>query len=227
MSHILLFRMTKPTGREIFSLTKYLKKLSPFTSGIDFIVFYLFSHRIVCRIESFICLFLYIVAAAPLAQSIVIKLPRLKRLAVSGICTLFCFVKAAPNLDYLEVSFDCLKNLLDDELTCHLLQQRIARLDIYDWLGIDVDLLKNVSRVFTNLRQLIVGSKDLDTIIDPTILAAIAHWHDKPLYWFFINGSLSDQAKTDLRQWLIDHTHLTSDDSFAAEYNDNWFILWK
>ena len=170
---------------------------------------------------------MYLVAATSLPQSTVIRLPRLKTLSVYGICALFCLLKPAPNLDYLRVDFDCLKSLLDDEPTCHLLQQRIVRLDNGNWLSIEVDLLQNVSRLFSNLRQLIIDLRDSSTIIDSIVLAAVAHWHDKRLIWLDINGTLSDEVKTDLRQWLVDHTHLTTDDSFAVEYKNNWFSLWK
>ncbi len=178
-------------------------------------------------IELLTSLSIYIVAATPLTQTTVIKLLRLKELTVSGICPLLSFVMAAPNLDYLDISFDSLKNLLDDEQTCHLLQQRIIRLDIGDWLSTESDLLEHVSRVFSNLHQLIIGLNDSSMIMDPIVLAVLANWYDKRLHWFFINGSLSDQANKNLRQWLLDHTHLVTDDSFAVEYNDKWLTLWK
>jgi hypothetical protein len=178
-------------------------------------------------IESLITLSIYIGDATLPKQAILIKLPRLKQLKVLGICPLLCFVKAAPNLDYLDVTFDCLKNLLDDEQICTLLQQRITRLDIGDWLCTEVDRLQHIARVFSNLHQLIIELADLNMNMDSTVLGVLANWYDKQLHWLFVNGSLSDQAKENLRQWLQEHTNLITNDSFAVNYNDQSFTLWK
>ncbi len=178
-------------------------------------------------IESLITLSIYIGAVTLPKQAVLIKLPRLKQLAVLGICPLTYFVKAAPNLDYLDVTFNCLKNLLDDEQICTLLQQRITRLDIGDWLSTEVDRLQHIARVFSNLHQLIIELTDSSTTMDSTVLAVLANWYDKQLHWLFVKGSLSDQAKENLRQWLLEHTNPITNDSFAVNYNDRSFTLWK
>lgn len=170
---------------------------------------------------------MYIVATPLPAQLPIIKLHRLRNLTLSGICPLLCLIKAAPNLDYLVVSFNSLKNLLDDEQICYLLQRQIIRLDIYDWLGTEADLLQNVSQVFTSLNQLIVAPKDSSTIMDLIVLAAITNWYDKRLQWIFIHGSLSNQAKENLRQWILDHNNLMPDGSFTVNHNGSWLTLWK
>jgi hypothetical protein len=211
--------------RQLRSLTISTQcKLETCTYFISLKPTYSIIHNI---IESLIFLSICIVAATSPTQPTVIKLPHLKKLTVGGISPLLCFVKAAPNLDHLEISFDCLKYLLDDEQTCHLLQQRITRLDIDDWSSTESDLLQHVSRIFSNLHQLIIGLNDSRMIMDSIIFAAIDNWYDKRLHWLFVNGSLSHQAKANLRQWLLDHTHLTTGDSFAVEHNDKWLTLWK
>jgi hypothetical protein len=73
---------------------------------------------------------------------------------------------------------------------------------------------------------LALTTKDAKVFIDPIALRVLALWYDKQLFSLYINGQLSQEANKNLRQWLIDHTHLTAKDSFSVKYHDNWFDLW-
>jgi hypothetical protein len=145
---------------------------------------------------------------------------------VYGICELFPLLNAASNLERLILDIDCLTILLENEATCNLLQQRIVRLHVLDWSNTESDLLQRTAIVFSNLQELALTTKDAKVFIDPIALRVLALWYDKQLFSLYINGQLSQEANKNLRQWLIDHTHLTAKDSFSVKYHDNWFDLW-
>ncbi|CAM4918709.1 unnamed protein product [Rotaria socialis] len=160
------------------------------------------------------------------SQSIDLKLPFLKQIETSGIFELFSLLNVAPNVDYLIVYFDCLKILLDDELTCHLLQTRIIRLNIMDWIDIESELLQRISQVFCSLRHLVITLKDATVSIDEFVLKIISLWKGKTRISIDVTGVLSEEICKNLRQWIIDHSHIKTEDSFTVEYNENWFDLW-
>jgi hypothetical protein len=171
-------------------------------------------------------LFLRIVTLPPQSQPINIKLPFLKHIEVSAICQLFPLLNAAPNVDYLIIYFDCLKTLFDDESTCHLLRTQIIRLNVIDWLDGKPDLLQSISQIFGSIRHLVITMKDSTLLIDDFLLEILSLWKGKSRLSLDVRGSLSEEIKKNLRQWIINHSHITTEDSFAVEYNDNWFDLW-
>ncbi|CAF3466678.1 unnamed protein product [Rotaria sp. Silwood1] len=160
------------------------------------------------------------------SQSINLELPFLKQIETSGIFELFPLLNAAPNLDYLIVYFDCLKTLFDDEFTCRLLQTRIIRLNIMDWIDVNSDLLQRISEVFGSLRHLVITLKDSTVLIDNFVLKIISLWKEKTRLSVDVTGSLPEEIRKNLRQWIIDHSHIKAEDSFTVEYNENWFDLW-
>ncbi|CAF0915965.1 unnamed protein product [Rotaria sordida] len=160
------------------------------------------------------------------SQSINLKLPFLKQIETSGIFELYPLLNAAPNLDYLIIYFDCLKTLFDNESTCYLLKTRIIRLNIMDWIDIDSDLLQRVSQIFSSLRHLVITLKDPKVHIDDFVLKIISLWKGKTRLSVDVTGLLPEEIRKNLRQWIIDHSHIKSEDSFTVEYNENWFDLW-
>jgi hypothetical protein len=124
------------------------------------------------------------------------------------------------------IHFDCLKILLDDELTCQLVQTQIIRLNITDWIDIKSDLLERISQVFHSLCHIVITMKDSTILIDDFVLKILSLWKDKSRLSVDVKGSISEEKKKNLRQWLINHSHITINDSFAVECNDNWFDLW-
>ncbi|CAF1193248.1 unnamed protein product [Rotaria sp. Silwood1] len=158
--------------------------------------------------------------------SIRLYLPRLKKLEIHGVCQLFPLLQAAPNLEFLIVKYDCLKTLLDDEPTCNLLRKRIVRLEIFQGENIDSEELQRIADVFNNLIEFILNMKESKIVIDLIILTALTLWNKKELFSLHIGGSMSDEATQNLQKWLINHTDLTLDHSFATTYESNWFSLW-
>lgn len=135
-------------------------------------------------------------------------------------------LNAAPNVDYLIISFDCLKKLLDDESTCHLLQTRIIRANIIEWDDIKSDILERISQTFSSLRHIVITLRDPQLLIDDFVLKILSLWKGKSSLSIDIKGLLSKEASTNLRQWIIDHSHMKAEDSFVVECNDDWFDMW-
>lgn len=156
-----------------------------------------------------------------------LKLPYLKHIDLSGVSSLFPLLNAAPNLDYLAVCFECLETLLADEPTCHLLRRRIVRLNITDWVDVGSTILPRLADVFTSLRHLVISLKDVSVVIDDFVVTILSLWNKgRSRLSLDVKGCLSNKPKEALRQWIIDNTHLTANDSFAVECNETWFDLW-
>lgn len=174
------------------------------------------------------CLFVHIGTLTSLKQPIVLNLPQLKQLDISGTCALFDIFKAAPNLDDLLIDYDCLKFLIDDHPTCGLLEQRIIRLVLFYWPTVKSDLLQPLFRVFRRLRHLCLNPRySMIPSAELFLSSILSQANIKQLTTLIIGIKVSDEINENLRQWVIDHTELTIDDSFAVVGIDNRFILWK
>ncbi|CAF0737374.1 unnamed protein product [Adineta steineri] len=160
------------------------------------------------------------------SESINFKLPFLKQIEIFGIFELFPLFNVAPNIDYMIIYFDCLKLLLNDESTCHLLQTQVVRLNIVNWEDIESDLIERISEIFCSLRHLVIVLKDSKILIDDFVLKVLSLWKGKSRLSIDIKGLLSKETSENLRQWIITHSHMREEDSFAVECNDNWFDLW-
>ncbi|CAF3676339.1 unnamed protein product [Rotaria sordida] len=104
--------------------------------------------------------------------------------------------------------------------------RQIIRLDICEWAGIEPDSLQRIVKVFKSLNHLVLVPKDSAIPIDWIPLTLLKSWNSEELPSLSVAGSPSNEAKTNLRQWLIDNTHLLTEDSFGVEYQDDWFNLW-
>jgi hypothetical protein len=155
-----------------------------------------------------------------------LSFPQLRQLDVLGIFSLFDVVKASPNLNDLLIDFDCLKILIDDECTYELLQQKIIHLEVRYWPDNESDLLQRFTREFRCLRYLCLNMKN-PTISNESVSTILAQSNIKQLTSLIIMCKLSDEINKNLRQWVIDHTCLTTDDSFVVADVNNFFILWK
>lgn len=135
-------------------------------------------------------------------------------------------VRVATNLNYICLDYNCILWLLDDQALCKILQQQITRLDISEWVGINSDLLQRIAEVFINLNHLVLVLQDSTSIIDSIPLTLLKFWNSTSLPSLSIKGSLSDEAKQNMRQWLINNSQLLAQSSFGVEYTDGWFDLW-
>ncbi len=135
-------------------------------------------------------------------------------------------VRCAQGSTQSVIDFDCLKMLIDDESTCDLLQQQIIRLEVRYWPDNESELLQRFTRVFRCLRYLCLTLKN-PNISNESLSTILAQSNIKQLTALIIEGQVSDEINKTLRQWVIDHTHLTADDSFTVDDINHFFILWK
>lgn len=156
-----------------------------------------------------------------------LDLPQLKQLHVSGICALFDLLKAAPNLDDLIIDFDCLKILIDDESTRNLLEQQIIHLDVNYWADIESDLFQRIIEMFHRLRYLRIDLENTLKFTESILSTVLAQLNIKQLTLLSVEKTVLDDTIKNLRQWVIDHTYLTADDSFVVDCMNDRFILWK
>ncbi|CAF1009360.1 unnamed protein product [Rotaria sordida] len=159
-------------------------------------------------------------------QSIVLHLPKLKRLYVKGIYEIFHLVQAAPNLEHLQIDFNCLNIVLNDVSTCELLQKRIVHLEITNFREVDSIQLDTIAQKFNHLRDLSLVFENSTIFVDSLILQVLSLWKDKKLRSLYIRGSLTDEVDKNLRQWLIDHSHLCQEDLFVVKHMTNWIAMW-
>ncbi|CAF3609259.1 unnamed protein product [Rotaria sp. Silwood1] len=159
-------------------------------------------------------------------QSIVLYLPKLKRLYVKGTHEIFHLVQAAPNLEYLNINFNYLNIVLNDASTCKLLQQRIVHIHITHFQEEDIIHLDAIIQKLNLLRDISLSLKNPKVFVDLLILRMLALWKDKNFRALYVRGSVTDDVSKNFRQWLIDHSHLREEDSFIVDYKNNWILLW-
>ncbi|CAF1041045.1 unnamed protein product [Rotaria sordida] len=159
-------------------------------------------------------------------QPIVLHLPKLKRLYVKGTYEIFHLVQAAPNLEHLQIDFNCLNIVLNDVSTCELLQKRIVHLEITNFREVDSIQLDTIAQKFNHLRDLSLVFENSTVFVDSLILQVLSLWKDKKLRSLYIRGSLTDEVDKNLRQWLIDHSHLCQEDLFVVKHMTNWIAMW-
>ncbi|CAF3525259.1 unnamed protein product [Rotaria sp. Silwood1] len=82
---------------------------------------------------------------------------------------------------------------------------------------IDSFELDIIARNFIHLRDIDLLLEDPPIVIDSLVLRMTSLWKDKNLRSFCIKGLLTDEASKNPRQWLINHSHLRQEDSFAVD----------
>ncbi|CAF3413030.1 unnamed protein product [Rotaria socialis] len=117
--------------------------------------------------------------------------------------------------------------VLDDVSTCELLQKRVVQLKITNIQEIDSIPLDIIAQKFNNLRDLSLWVEEPAVFIDSLTLTVLSMWKDKNLRSFYIKGSLTDDVSKNLSQWLMNHSHLDSDDLFLVEYDSKWITVWS
>jgi hypothetical protein len=124
--------------------------------------------------------------------------------------------------------------MFDDQDTCQLLQNRIIHLLILRSVPtapnqITEEHIPRLVQIFTRVRHLQIDVTK-GPLIESIILSVMnAFKNESKLVSLVVEGeSSSDELKSNARQWLIDHTHLTNDGKFDAEFKKqtNRFLLW-
>lgn len=142
-------------------------------------------------------------------------------------------LESSPNLYHLAVSFEFIQPMFDHESVCQLLKRRITHLLI----GISrtttiqsvADSLERLSTIFPRLRHLYFHPSSSTEEIESLIQSAFQCIHQwKSLVSFGIANITMDSiiGSKDIREWVIENSSLTDQDSFLTDYSDNTFRLW-
>ncbi len=143
-------------------------------------------------------------------------------------------LQIAPNLSELFIAFDNLLPIFDDKDTCQLLGNRIIHLLILRSAPtapnqLTEQYVSHLVTTFTHLRHLQIDVTN-GPLIESIILSIInAFKQQSQLISLVVEGQSScNELKSNARQWLIDHSYLTIDGKFDAEFKEqtNRFLLW-
>jgi hypothetical protein len=164
-------------------------------------------------------------------------------------------LNAAPNLFRLDLPFDYLLKLFEDQQICHLLGQRITSLSIKknDTKPSLITLKKGhipiIASVFCGVRDLFVDLEHLSrdaTIVskeniveDPVVgvvapfssesvlLCLLEQFRKHKLIGLSIDGQFFEEIKTNTEQWLRDNTMLCQQ-KFKAVFSSEWnrLLIW-
>jgi hypothetical protein len=159
------------------------------------------------------------------------KMPRLRRLSLVGsppkdAHNLSIILLAAPNLFRLDLNYNTLLLLLDNDKLCYLLRQRIRALTINNMsLSSSTNAQKYITRIasiFLHVQYLYVDMRFFDMTIDLMVLCYLDEFFKQqaPLTSFWADGKPSDAMKNDATKWLTDHRDYFRNKEFTAYYNE-------
>ncbi|UJR11135.1 hypothetical protein I4U23_015316 [Adineta vaga] len=89
---------------------------------------------------------------------LIFRLPYLRQLHVDRKCELSTLLQASPNLNQLNISFDCLKLFIDKNP--YTIQTGIKRLTVYKWIDNNAELIEDLIQIFTSLHHLEIIMND-------------------------------------------------------------------
>jgi hypothetical protein len=157
-------------------------------------------------------------------------MPRLRRLTLIGsppkdLDHMSIILVSAPNLFRLDLNYNTLLLLIDNENICLLLQQRITALTINNMSSSSTSAKKYINRIasiFLHLRQLYIDMRNLDVTIDLMVLCFFDEFFKQqaPIISFCADGKPSDEMKNDAEKWLIKHQNHLREKEFAAFFNE-------
>jgi hypothetical protein len=167
---------------------------------------------------------------------------RLKYLRLCGsvpsdINHLSLILVAASNLIRLDLNFDSLLPLLDNEETCCLLQQRIIALCVNKTSSstatvIDEQHVPRIASTFPRLRHMFVDLTHILPSMDSMILCIWMAFRGC-LVSLCADGQPSDEMKTDARKWLEENNNksdmnIVHPKQFDAYFNvqSNRLLVW-
>jgi len=160
------------------------------------------------------------------------KMSRLRRLTLVGSPPkdphhMLLILQSAPNLFRLDLNYNTLLLLLDNDEVCLLLKQRITALTINNMSSSSsiTNINKSISRIasiFLNLQHLYLDMRFLGITIDLMVLYYFDEFykHQIPLISFCVDGKPSDEMKNDAEKWLLKHRNHLQEKQFAAFFNE-------
>jgi hypothetical protein len=157
-------------------------------------------------------------------------MPRLRRLTLIGsppkdLDHMSIILVSAPNLFRLDLNYNTLLLLIDNENICLLLQQRITALTINNMSSSSISAKKYINRIasiFLHLRQLYIDMRNLDVTIDLMVLCFFDEFFKQqaPIISFCADGKPSDEMKNDAKKWLMKHRNHLQEKEFTAFFNE-------
>lgn len=157
------------------------------------------------------------------------KMPHLRRLTLVGsppkdLHHMSSILQSARNLFRLDLTYNTLILLINNEQICLLLQQRITALTINN-IPSTIDSNTYISRIasiFSNLQHLYLDMRFLGTNIDLMVLYYFDEFYKKqvPLISFCADGKPSDEMKNDAEKWLLKYRNHLQEKQFAAYFNE-------
>jgi hypothetical protein len=132
---------------------------------------------------------------------------------------------AAPNLFRLDLNYNTLLLLLDNQYICLLLQQRITALTINNMSSSSTNAKKHIARIaaiFLHLRHLYIDMRTLDMTIDLMVLCYFDEFykHCAPLISLCADGKPSNEMKNDTKKWLMKDRDYLHENELAAVFNE-------
>jgi hypothetical protein len=158
---------------------------------------------------------------------------RLRHLSLGGVTpsdldNLSLILNTASNLIRLDLNFDSLLPLLDNEEASRFLQQRITALSINKVssstsAAINEQHIPRIASTFPRLRHMFVDLTHLLPSIDSMILCILSEFK-KRLVSLGADGPPSDEMKADARKWLEENnnksnTNIVHPTEFDAYFN--------
>ena len=116
--------------------------------------------------------------------------------------------------------FSCVKVFLESDSTPHSRQTGIKRFTN----RLDRRNIQLINQIFHSLCHVDIVMDNSELIIGLFVLAIIPFRKGKPKFSTVLEGFLSDEAKKDIRKWIIDYSYL-AEDWFAVQYHKNRFKL--
>ncbi|CAF1375029.1 unnamed protein product [Adineta ricciae] len=157
-------------------------------------------------------------------KPIVFHLPYLKQLRIDGTCELSNLLDAASDLYQFNVDFDCVKMFIQNH--ARSTRTNVRSIDIFNWTDTHAELLQHITQTFVTLNHVNIHMASRTSTMDSFLLEYLPVCKNGMQVSLGVKGSLSEQVQTNIRQWVIDHSHLSEKDSFAVQYRRDWFQLW-
>ncbi|CAF0817969.1 unnamed protein product [Adineta steineri] len=142
-------------------------------------------------------------------------------------------LEIAPNLYHLEVNFEFIRSLLDNEYICELFRRRITHLYISIPITIDVEsVVSSISRlttIATSLKHFYLSLlKDYKaselTILD--ILKYLPNCHCLISFGIVDIIITKELVSKDIHRWILENSTLYDYKPFFVDYTGNIFRLW-
>ncbi len=142
-------------------------------------------------------------------------------------------LEISPNLYHLEVNYEFLRSLFDNESICYLLKHRITHIYILITTSRDLEsVISSISRltlIFPFLKhfyfclEMVCQSSELFIL---SIFKYLSEWRSLVSFGVVGINLTKEIFSKDLPQWVMKNSTLHDQNSFVVDYTDDIFRLW-